>query len=353
MTIDSILARPGMSPTFLMTPQDGGGQERSLPGPWKAATILNTLDAESLERLLKHFTRDDLERLQALDIDLEPVSAEDFSAIVEDFAQRFARRLHMVGDLRRPRVLLEDVLGAERVAELMGNDLDSEIWTDTRFSSVEILEPLVREEHPQTAAFLLSRVDAEVSANLCALLEDDRRNDILLRMLHMRPVDRSIVMAVESHIRITFIQGGASELMAEARNRLASIVNRMEKDVVERFLEALTKADPKEAAQLKKMLFSFEDVAKLSQKDRMVLFDKVPAETTIKALYGAPDDLKELVLEALGGRMRKMVEAELSGGSEPAEADIQAARQEIAALALELAREGEIVITMDEEEEGA
>ena len=350
MTIDTILARPGMSPTFLMSPEAGGGQQRPLPGPWKAATVLNTLDAESLEKLLRHFDREDLERLQALDIDLDPVSAEDFSAIVEDFARRFARRLHSVGDLRRPRALLEEVLGPEKVAELMGGESDSEIWTDERFSSVDILEPLVREEHPQTAAFLLSRVDAEVSATLCAMLEDDRRNDILLRMLHMRPVDRHVIMAVESHIRVTFIQGGASEMMAEARNRLASIVNRMDKEVVERFLDALKQADPREAAQLKKMLFSFEDVAKLSQKDRMVLFDRVPAETTIKALFGAPDTLKEVVLEALGGRMRKMVEAELSGGSEPAEADIQAARQEIAALALELAREGEIVISMDEED---
>jgi flagellar motor switch protein FliG len=46
--------------------------------------------------------------------------------------------------------------------------------------------------------------------------------------------------------------------------------------------------------------------------------------------------------------MRKMVEAELSGGAVPPEDEIQAAQQEIAATALELARNGEITLPADE-----
>ncbi len=336
----------GIAPAGGPAERREGGPSRRRSGAWKAVTLLNILDAPTLEKLLQHFDREDLARIQALDMELEPVPADELARIVEEFAQRFARRLSMVGDRRRPVSLLEEVLGAEEVARIMGDG--GAVWEDERFASPEVLEPIVRHEHPQLAAFILSRVDSELTATLCAMLDDERRNDILLRMLHMRAVDPGVVMCVEGHIRVTFIEGGAAELAAEARSRLASIVNRMDKKLVERFLELLKERDPKEAAELKKMLFAFEDVARLDKKDRLVLFDQVPAEVTIKALHGAAPELREVVLEALGGRMRKMVEAELSGGAAPPEDEIQAAQQEIAATALELARNGEISLPADE-----
>ncbi len=65
-------------------------------------------------------------------------------------------------------------------------------------------------------------------------------------------------------------------------------------------------------------------------------------EQVTLALNGAPQDLREAVLSALGARARRMVEAEL-GRNEPAAADgIQAARRAIAGAALRLAAEGRI-----------
>ncbi len=336
----------GISPAGSATASGEGDPARRRSSAWKAVTLLNILDARTLEKLLQHFDREDLARIQALDMELEPVPSDELARIVEEFAQRFARRLSMVGDRRRPISLLEEVLGADEVARIMGDG--GAVWENERFASTEVLEPIVRHEHPQLAAFILSRVDSELTATLCARLEDERRNDILLRMLHMRAVDPGVTMLVESHIRVAFIEGSTAELAAEARSRLASIVNRMDKDLVERFLETLKERDPVEAAELKKMLFSFEDVAHLEKKDRLVLFDRVPAEVTIRALHGVSPELRDVVLEALGGRMRKMVEAELSGGAAPPEDEIQAARQEIAAIALELARNGEIALPADE-----
>ena len=322
----------------------------SLPGKWKAVTILNVLDAPTLEKLLKHLDQDDLARIRSLDMELEPVDAEDFATIIEDFAMRFMRQLRMVGDYRSPGSLLEEVLDADVLEELDGPGEARPVWEDERFASVEMMLPLAETEHPQLAAYLLSRVDSDISAGVMKALSDERRNEILLRLLDMRPVSQKLTVVVEHHIRLSFIDNTAAARSAEARARIASIVNRMDKEVAEQFLEQLKAQRPEEAREIKRMLFAFEDVAHLSQKDRLVLFDKVPTEVTIKALHGAGENLTSLVLEALGGRMRKMAEAELSSGNVPAEDEIVQARQEVASIALDLARSGEITIGDGEED---
>ncbi len=323
------------------------------PGVWKAMAILNALDGPLLEKLLQHFDRGDLARINALDVELEPVEAEDFTSVIEEFAMRFARRVRMLGDYRKPVGLLEEVLTPEEVARLSEPEEENRppVWSDERFSRREVLEPILASEHPQTAAFLISRIDEETGAGLLQALREERRNDILLRLLDMRPVTPGVLMLVENHIRVSFIEDSSAEKSAEARARIAGIVNRMDKEHAELFLATLGSERPEEAKRLKQLLFSFEDIGKLSEKDRLVLFDKAPAEIVIQALSGAPEDLVELALSALGGRVRKMVEAELRGGNPPQEADIQAARRRIAALALELAAAGEM--TIEPPEEGA
>ena len=71
-------------------------------------------------------------------------------------------------------------------------------------------------------------------------------------------------------------------------------------------------ARPGEAAALRKLLFSFEDIVKLDQKYRLILFDKVQTEQVMLALRGAEAEIKEIILSSLGARARRMIESELN-----------------------------------------
>ena len=259
----------------------------TVSGVRKAMTILNVLDEPLLGRILQHFDHEDLARINSVEEELEPVPSEELTGLIEEFAHHFARRLEMLGDRRKPIGILEKVFTPEELAKLVAPDEEKQekpVWTDDRFSSRGVLEPLVKEEHPQTAAFLLSRIDSDLSADLFETLDHDRRNDILLRMLEMRPVQPRTVAVVEEHIRVTYIENSDAEKSAKARARIAGIVNRMDKKNAEIFLKVLHDEKPEEAQELKKLLFAFEDIPKLSDKSRLVLFDRVPTELNIRAL---------------------------------------------------------------------
>ena len=324
-------------------------QDDQLPGALKAAAILNLLDEPTLERLAQHFTPEDFARIRSLRVDPAAVEALELEPVVEDFTHRFLRRLRMVGDVRPPAALLEEVLDPDELERLAAAEEEqAPVWQDERFANEEMLVPLAESEHPQVVAFIFAQVDSELSARVMQRLEETLRNEILLRLLDMRPVSQHVTLLVEQQVRIAYVEGGAASRNAEARARIAGIVNRMERQEAERFLALLRETRPDEAREIARMLFSFEDIVRLSERDRAVLFDRAPTEVTVKALFGAPQELVEMALAALGGRMRKMVEAELASGNAPADEEIRQARQQIASLALELASAGEIVISDEE-----
>ena len=101
---------------------------------------------------------------------------------------------------------------------------------------------------------------------------------------------------------------------------IADILNRLDKAQSEEVLKSLAEVRPEEAKAIKGMLFTFEDVAKLSQQARTVVFDQVPIERLVMALKGTEPDFQATILSSLASRSRRMVEAELQGGGTPSPA---------------------------------
>jgi flagellar motor switch protein FliG len=88
----------------------------------------------------------------------------------------------------------------------------------------------------------------------------------------------------------------------------------------------------------------FEDVARLDQVSRVTLFDTISPEQIILALSDASASLTEIILSALGGRGRRMVEAELQAKTQQPADKVSAARRLIADAALTLAESGRITL---------
>jgi flagellar motor switch protein FliG len=89
---------------------------------------------------------------------------------------------------------------------------------------------------------------------------------------------------------------------------------------------------------------------RLSQPALVTLFDGVPADRTITALFGADPKMAELILEATPARARRMIEQELATGKKASAKEVQKARRAIADAAMEMIEKGIIEIGNSEEE---
>ncbi len=115
-------------------------------------------------------------------------------------------------------------------------------------------------------------------------------------------------------------------------------------------LNDLEQHRPKEAELVRGLLFTFDDLAKLSAPALLTIFDQVPPERTIIALQGADPGLKEKILESVPSRARRMIEQEIETGKKALSKEVTKARRAIADYALELIEKG-VIETQGQEDE--
>ena len=123
---------------------------------------------------------------------------------------------------------------------------------------------------------------------------------------------------------------------------MADIINKLDRDHMEDALQSLSDTRPKVAETLKGLLFTFDDLTKLTPQARTTLLDQVPTERVVLSLKGTDPAFRDIILSSLASRARRIVEHELNTGGPAAQRDVLKARRSIADTALQLAESGQI-----------
>jgi len=131
---------------------------------------------------------------------------------------------------------------------------------------------------------------------------------------------------------------------------VANIINQLEKSEIDELLASLTDLGAEDLAKIKAKLFTFEDIVRISQRARLILFDEIQTDVVTSALHGCEPRLQELILQSLSTRGRRMVETELSSQTNINANTVTEARRAIARTAIALAERGELKLEPQESE---
>jgi flagellar motor switch protein FliG len=211
------------------------------------------------------------------------------------------------------------------------------------------LAAFLQNEHPLIVTYCLSRLSSALSAKVVALLPRELRNEVLVRLLAPPPILSGALPLLESALGNALLGGVASEAGEDNRAKIAEIINNFSQDEVEEIMRAISVSRPQDAKVVRSMLFSFNDLPRLSQRARSLLFDKISSDLVVLALRGTEVDFREPVLSAMASRSRRLVESELSNPSSLPPTEIEKARKQIVKLLLEMAQRGEIDLPTGDE----
>lgn len=319
----------------------------------RAAILLLAMGSSGASRVLKHLAPGDIKLLRDAAGGLEPISPEQMDLIVEIFQEAFRKGPGVAGPERQMDELLQKALSEdefealfpEAAAELaleMSDEQPRSVWDAVADMQGEVLAPQLAREHPHVVAILLSKIPAVTASSIVREFDPGFRNSVMRRMLTLKPLSVPVLNLFETHVRQAYLGSQESPESTGSHAILADIVNRLEKRQADELLEAVRTVRPRDAENLQRLLFNFNDLPELPQKSRLTLFDAIPTEVSILALRGASPEMKECVLSALGARARRMAEAELSQQIDVQESEIEAARRRIADEALRLSGDGRI-----------
>ena len=322
---------------------------RPISGAEKVAILLLALERALASQLLHKFDQHDIAIIRAASEQLEPITADDLAGLVEEFAYRFAQGTGLVGDTGEMRQLLDSALEGSAVSSDSVR-AGQPVWEAIPELDEDKVVAFILGEHPQTATYILSRTGPQFAAVILCKLPDEPRRALIRRMVNLKPVTQSPVACIEAGLASGLLGDDGSTTANEARARLANIINMMDNDEKNDVIDRLLQEKPAEAEDVKRRLFSFEDIESMPQKARLTVFDAAASDLVIKALHGIGEPLKEMILSALSSRTRRMVEAELKTAGNVDETEVKAARRAIAATALQLAERGEIELRSEQED---
>jgi flagellar motor switch protein FliG len=322
-------------------------------GPDRVAAILLTMGKSLAGRMMKHFEPDEIKRITRSAADLKPVPAPQLGSLIEEFATQFALGANLVGNPGEVERLLDGVLPKEQVAEIMGEiagNPDRSIWERISGINETQLAAYVSREHPQTAALILSKIKPAAAAKVLSHLAPPVRDGLIRRMLTLKAVVDDTMRMLERILHHEFTANFSKNAADDSQARIAEIINKLDRSQMDEVLQNLSSTRPHVVESLKSRMFTFDDIARLSQRARGSLLDKVPADRVSVALKGTPPEFRELILSSLSSRVRKMIEQELNNGQPLPAREVNEARRVITDMALDMASRGEIDIRNEEED---
>jgi flagellar motor switch protein FliG len=321
---------------------------KSLSGAEKVAVLLLALEKSRATQLLKRLAPEELRLITRSASHLRPVSAADLEALVEEFAKQFSSGVNFVGTIEEVERLLSDVMTEDQIAEVMSDEQtkDEPVWERVSELKQDVVRSFLSKEHPQTAALILSRIDSATAAKIIGSFPAELRNGLICRMLDINSVPEDALRAVERTVYEDLILPAASA-GGDSQMGVAEILNKLDKTQTDDALKAVVAQRPDAAKALKSMLFAFEDLVKLDPRARTVLFDQVPTERLVLALKGTDAEFQGVVLSSLASRSKRMVEAELQGGSAATAREVAEARRSIVDAVLKMVAKGEIELGAD------
>ncbi len=334
------------------TPDDA----RKFAGAQKAAAILLAMGKPPATRVLKHFEPRELREVTRAAAKLGTVSMAELEALVEEFTSQFSAGASLLGDVGQAREMLTDAVPPEQVADIMsdlGGGGDDNIWGALGAIAEPALAAQLANEHPLTTSFVLSKLEPGLAAQVVSHLPRDVRNEVLCAMITRPSISEDAQRVIEEAVRkdLATLAGRASGL--DNHLRIAEIINSLEPLEAREVMQTLVAARPTEAKLVMKMLFSFDDLPRLSLRARATLFDKLPTEVVVLALRGTDAEFRDVVLSAMASRSRRLVEAELATPFTPLPRDITKARRQIVDVVLKMVQRNEIEIAPPEGVEAA
>jgi flagellar motor switch protein FliG len=245
------------------------------------------------------------------------------------------------------RKVLLNALGEEKAAGVLDRispggqrkGLEGLKWMDAK----QVAE-IIRAEHPQIIAIVLSYLEPEQSADVLACLPVEHHADLVMRVATLDGIHPSALQELDDMMERQFAltgAGGKSSALGGLRVA-AEMVNLLDSSVGTALMTDIGKSDEGLSQKIQDLMFVFEDLLEIDDRGMQELLRQVPADKLLIALKGADETFKTKVFKNMSQRAAEMLKGDLEAKGPVRLADVEMAQKEILLAARKLADEGTI-----------
>lgn len=326
---------------------DDKGQEDSLTGVQRAAVLLMTLGTEEASEVLKHMNPKEVQAIGSAMAQMPNITKPIVSNVMNDFMGAVGEQTSLgIGSEDYIKSMLVSALGEDKAGNMIdrillgsgSSGLEALKWMDGR-SVAEV----IRLEHPQIIAIVLSYLDPDQSAEVLALLPERARPDILMRVAYLDGIAPAALQELDKIMEKQFEgSSNVSQSSIGGIKTAANILNFMDGSVEQAISATISEADQDMAEQIHDLMFVFDNLKEVDDRGIQALLREVSSESLVVALKGADPEVKQKFLGNMSSRASEMMEEDMEVKGPVRVSEVEAAQKEIIAIARRMADDGDI-----------
>jgi flagellar motor switch protein FliG len=322
----------------------------------KAAILMIALGRDHSAQIYHHLSEDEIGQLTLAITTTRRVDAEIKEQVLTEFYEMcLTQKFISEGGIDYARQVLEQAMGQERARELI-NRLSSSLQVRPfdfirRADSAQILN-IIGSEHPQTIALVLSYISPKQAADVLAELPAERQTDIVRRVANMGSTSPEYVKEAERILeRKLTSMGYADQIAVGGLDAIVDIINAIDRGTERNILESLDIEDADLAENIRKRMFVFEDIAKLSSQAIQRTLKEINSSDLALALKNATAGVSQAIMKNISKRLQEMLIDDMEVMGPVRVRDVEEAQQRIVNVVRKLEESGEIIIARGEGDE--
>jgi flagellar motor switch protein FliG len=329
-------------------------KKTTVKGAEKAGVLLLTLGEDVAAEILQHMNPREVQLVGSTMAMMNDVSRPTVEYVIDDFFDTLESQTSLgIGNDAYIRSMLQKALGdkAGSVIDriLMGsgsNGLDSLKWMDPK-SIAEI----IRLEHPQIIAIVLSYLDADNAAQVLSNLPENTRPGILMRIATLEGVQPAAIKELDSIMEKYFSDSkNVKSSMVGGEKTAASILNSLDTAIENKLMEQVRTENEDLAMRIEDQMFVFENLREVDDRGIQTMMREVSTDLLALALKGVDDEMQNKFLKNMSSRAAEMLREDMEAKGPVKLSEVETAQKEILAVARKLEESGEIVLTGGGEE---
>jgi flagellar motor switch protein FliG len=320
---------------------------RGLTGPEKAAIFMLSVGEEYAIKLFEKMTDEEILELSQTMSSLGKVGSSVIEKLFVDFSEQMSATGSLVGTYDSTERLLRNVLGEDKVANIMEEirgPAGRTMWDKLANVNEDVLASYLKNEYPQTVAVVMSKIKPDHASRVLAHLPESFAGEVVLRMLRMESVQKDVLDDVERTLREEFMTTLARTSRRDSHEMMAEIFNYMDRSTEQKFMGILEERSQDSAERIRALMFTFEDLLRINPPGVQVLLRNVEKEKLPIALKGASDELKNLFFSNMSERAVKIMKEDMASMGPTRVKDVEEAQQHVVGVAKDLIDKNEITI---------
>ncbi|AGH96361.1 flagellar motor switch protein FliG [Pseudobdellovibrio exovorus] len=321
-----------------------------LRGVDKAAILVNYLGKDAIKVLFQKMEDGDIRKLLHLMSKFKIVPVSITKRVLEEYYELVSESEEFIfSEQMGSKENIVDALGEERARGILGG-LNINSGSGRTLESLEMvdaksLSTFLVNEHPQTVAVILAHLEPEKKGEVLRRLPESLQAEVVLRMANLDNVDPELISEIDKVLKNQLSNSHTVEQASLGGVQpVAEMLNVMDKNTEQSIMSRLEEKDPLLAEEIRKLMFVFEDIAKIDDRGIQILLKEVPNDKLLLALKTANEDIRGKIFKNISARAAEMLREDLSNMGPARLSDVESAQQEIVNAARRLEAEGKIII---------